>query len=120
MEKQLTDNLYISNEAVEILDFLADQKITPATFGKNQTISHIDGVDQYLILFIKREEKDEFIKFTFKDFTTNPDSMFYLLNVLKNLAKEDYQMFNPAQRKLEEMIHMRPVFHAYYYPKATA
>ncbi|MGR3810619.1 hypothetical protein [Jiulongibacter sp. NS-SX5] len=119
MEKQLTNNLSISNDAVEVIDFMTDKQILPKSFDQSYTTTLIDGKDLYLILYIKKEEEDEFIKFTFSDFTSHPDSMEYLHGVLKGLARDEYDLYTPAKNKLEEMIYMRPVFHAFYHPKAA-
>ncbi|UBM60663.1 hypothetical protein LAG90_08415 [Marinilongibacter aquaticus] len=113
MEKHLFQNLFVSNSAVDILDFLADHELTPRSFEKNWVLTHLDNRDLFLIFFIKKE-KDEFISFRFNDFSQYPESMEYLNEILNGWVQSDYFTYKPIQQKLEHMIHMRPVFEAFH------
>ncbi len=118
MEKQLINNLYISNDTAEILDFLVDHKLMPSGFDKSSVMTYIDEQDFDLILFLKgKDKKDEFLRFRFADFSRNPDTFFCLNQVFEELLNNDPAVYISAKSKLEEMYHMIPVFRAYYYGK---
>ncbi len=114
MEKHLIDNLYISNNSTEILDFLADNELMPKDFTRSRVISFQKDQDFYLILFLKNENSDEFVRFEFTEFARNIDSLRYISAILNQMAEGDYNTFKPAQRKIEEMIYMVPVYRALF------
>ncbi len=116
MERKLVNNLYLSNNSSEIIDFLVDHDIMPTSFEKSAVITYIDEKDFDLVLFLKNEDNpDEFLRFRFADFSRNPDTFFCLNQVFKELQHNDPAVYASAKAKLEEMYHMIPVFRAYYY-----
>jgi hypothetical protein len=115
MERKLVDNLYISNESAEILDYMVDHKLMPKSFDKGVVTTYIEDEDFNLILFLKREDKNEFLRFRFADFSRHPDSFLYLNHVFEELKCNDPEVYTSAKSKLEEMFHMIPVFRAFYY-----
>ena len=117
MEKQLIDNLYLSNDTADIIDFMADHEIMPASFDKSVAITYIDKQDFNLILFLKNAEKDEFLKFRFSDFSRHAATFPCLNQVFEQLIQNDPLLYAAARAKLEEMYYMIPVFRAYYYGK---
>ncbi len=114
MEKQLIKNLFMSNDSVEILDFMIDNNIMPKDFSRSRSISHSIGKDFYLIIFLPDEKEQKFLKFEFIDFARCLDSLMYLSYLLKQYSNEDYNTFKPAQRKVDEMIYMYPTYRALF------
>ncbi len=114
MEKHLIDNLYISNNKIEIFDFLSDNHLLPNGYSRSQVITLQKDRDFHLVIFIPHTETHEFVKFEFVDFASNIDSLRYVSALLNQLAKDDYNTFKPAQRKIEEIIYMVPVYRALF------
>lgn len=114
MTTHLSNNLYISNDSTAILDFLVDNNLMPKDFNSSKSISHSIGKDFFLVLFLPKEKEEKFLMFEFIDFASCKESLVYVYNILLQLSKEDYATYKPAQRKIEEVLHMLPVYRAFY------
>ncbi|MCP9770902.1 hypothetical protein EGI22_23605 [Lacihabitans sp. LS3-19] len=112
--KHIGGNLYINNEAVEIVDFLVDNNLLPNPVNKAfSKISQL-GMDLDLIMYNPDEPKNKFLHYKFVDFASNSDTLQYLISMFRNLAVENYGFYTPAQRKLEEFLYMLPTYRALF------
>ncbi|HLO43226.1 MAG TPA: hypothetical protein VK175_02760 [Leadbetterella sp.] len=112
--KHIGANLYINNDAVEIIDFLVDNNLLPKPVQKSFSVICQKGMDLDLVMFDPNAEEHKFIHYRFEDFASNSDALVYLVSMFRNLAQDNYALYTPAQKKLEEYLYMLPTYRALF------
>lgn len=112
----LTKNLYSTANPSEIIDFLVDHQVMPATLNQNHVVSLFDGNDFVLVLFIQSEKQEKFMLFRFENFAVCKAEMMKLSNVFNGLiaSETDTHSYKKAKRVLDETIYMLPTYQAMY------
>ncbi|NBA87983.1 hypothetical protein GVN16_19590 [Emticicia sp. CRIBPO] len=111
-EKHIGGNLYGSTNETQIIDYLADHKKMPANLNKSFVLSFMEDKNFNLILFLPNETQNKFMQFTFVDFITNEDTLIYMSGMFKELSKQDYSAYKPAQNKVDDVLYMLPTYRA--------
>jgi hypothetical protein len=111
--KHIGANLYVNNEDVEIVDFLVDNNLLPKPVQKSFSVICQLGMDLDLVMFDPTSEH-KFIHYKFEDFASNSDTLVYLISMFRTLAQENYGLYTPAQKKLEEYLYMLPTYRALF------
>ena len=114
MEKHIGGNLYVYNDDVEIIDYLVDNNLMPRPINKAFSVVFQPGKDLDLILFTPNDTENKFLHFKFYDFVSNTETLVYLISMFSNLAKENYEVYKPAQKRLEEYLYMLPTYRALF------
>ena len=107
-------NLYVNNDTVEIFDYLVDNNLLPRPINRTFSIVNQVGMDLDLVMFDPQSESHKFLHYKFVDFASDSDSLKYLISMFRNLATENYDVFTPAQKKLEEYLYMLPTYRALF------
>jgi hypothetical protein len=118
MQKQqyLTPNLYTTNNASEIIDYLVDHQMMPANLDVNHVVSAFDGDNFTLVLFVKSEAEQKFMLFRFENFAICKAEMMKLSNVFNSIiaSEADTHTYKKAKRILDETVYMLPTYRAMY------
>lgn len=107
-------NLYVNNDTVEIIDYLVDNNLLPKPVQKAFAVINQQGMDLDLVMFNPDAEEHNFLHYKFVDFASNSDALKYLISMFRNLATENYNVYTPAQKKLEEFLYMLPTYRALF------
>lgn len=114
--QQVTDNLYITNNEVEILDSLVDSKNMFYDFSKNKVVSFIKEMDFNLILYNSSERDRGFTMYVVKNFCEHEEELVLLRNVFNNIigAGVNQYMMRIAKSKVEDIFYMANTFRALF------
>lgn len=114
--QQVTDNLYITNNEVEILDSLVDSKNMFYDFSKNKVVSFISEMDFNLVLYNASNRDSGFTMYVVKNFCEHEGDLVLLRNVFDSILKSgvnDYLM-RMAKSKVEDIFYMANTFRALF------
>ncbi len=113
---KVTDNLYITNNEVEILDSLVDSKNMFYDFSKNKVVSFISEMDFNLVLYNASNRDSGFTMYVVKNFCEHEGDLVLLRNVFDSILKSgvnDYLM-RMAKSKVEDIFYMANTFRALF------
>lgn len=110
----ITPNLFITRNEIEIIDFLADHNEMPRDFDENQVRSFFVGKDFHLVLYFPQEHDRGFQMFVVRDFSINVDELFILRDLFRQLIQQgqNVPMMKKAHYRVDHMIHMAKTFRA--------
>lgn len=110
----VNQNLYISTDEIEIIDLLADNKLMPKNFLKNQVIPFFHNDDFCLVLFFAEAGDKGFHLYVVEDFSINVREMQQLSNVFGDFLADgyNYTMMKQAKDEVDTLVAMAPTFRA--------
>lgn len=116
ISRHLTPNLYVTNNDVEIIDALVDNRAMFKSFSHSQTTSFMRGEDFHLVLFFADDYDRGFTMYVVEDFSVRVDDLLQLAGALQELLNQgyNYKLFHAAKSQVEQMIHMAPTFRAMF------
>lgn len=120
--KQLTKNLNLTNNEVEILDLLVDSQNMFYDYSKERVISFMHDTDFHLVLFRPEKNKKNFQMYTVKNFCENETDVVVLRNIFDKQLQADIDnyMMRTARGRAESMFHMIDTFRALFHQPKVA
>jgi hypothetical protein len=118
----VTDNLSITNDEVEILDLLVDTNNMFYDYSKNRVVSFIHIQDYHLVLFNAQLTDRGFTMYSINNFCEHEEDIVLLRNVFDRTIKQGFNdyLMRMAKSKVEDIFYMRNTFRALFKkPKPT-
>ena len=112
----ITDNLYITNDEVKILDLLVDTSNMFYNYSKNRVVSFIHEQDYHLVLYNAQLEDRGFTMYSIYNFCEHEEDIVLLRNVFDKAIHDGYNdyLIRMAKSKVEDIFYMRNTFRALF------
>lgn len=112
----ITDNLSITNNEVEILDLLVDTNNMFYDYSKNKVVSVIHNQDYHLVLYNAQLTDRGFTMYSVANFCENEEDLILLRNVFDRTIKDGFNdyLMRMAKSKVEDIFYMRNTFRALF------
>lgn len=118
----ITANLTITNNEVEILDLLVDTNNMFYDYSKNKVVAFIKDQDYHLVLYNAQLTDRGFTMYSVSDFCEHESDLILLRNVFNRTIQNglnDY-LLRMAKSKVEDIFYMTNTFRALFNkPKPT-
>lgn len=118
----ITDNLRITNNEVEILDLLVDTNNIFYDYSKNKVVSFIHEQDYHLVLYNAQLSDRGFTMCSVANFCEHEEDLILLRNVFDKTIHDGFNdyLMRMAKSKVEDIFYMRNTFRALFKkPKPT-
>lgn len=118
----ITDNLRITNNEVEILDLLVDTNNIFYDYSKNKVVSFIHEQDYHLVLYNAQLSDRGFTMYSVANFCEHEEDLILLRNVFDKTIHDGFNdyLMRMAKSKVEDIFYMRNTFRALFKkPKPT-
>lgn len=118
----ITDNLRITNNEVEILDLLVDTNNIFYDYSKNKVVSFIHEQDYHLVLYNAQSSDRGFTMYSVANFCEHEEDLILLRNVFDKTIHDGFNdyLMRMAKSKVEDIFYMRNTFRALFKkPKPT-
>ena len=112
----ITDNLNITNNEVEILDLLVDTDNMFYDYSKNKVLSFIHEQDYHLILYNAQLTDRGFTMYSVANFCEHEEDLVLLRNVFASTIQDGFNdyLMRMAKSKVEDIFYMRNTFRALF------
>ena len=112
----VTDNLSITNNEVNILDLLVDTNNMFYDYSKNKVISFIHEQDYHLVLYNAQSTDRGFTMYSIFNFCEHEDDIVLLRNVFAQTIHDGFNdyLMRMAKSKVEDIFYMRNTFRALF------
>ena len=112
----VTDNLRITNNEVEILDLLVDTDNIFYDYSKNKVVSFIQEQDYHLVLYNAQNNDRGFTMYSINNFCEHEDDIVLLRNVFAQTIHDGFNdyLMRMAKSKVEDIFYMRNTFRALF------
>lgn len=118
----ITDNLSITNNEVEILDLLVDTNNMFYNYSKNKVVSFIHEQDYHLVLYNAQLSDRGFTMYSVANFCEHEEDLILLRHVFDKTIHDGFNdyLMRMAKSKVEDIFYMRNTFRALFKkPKPT-
>ena len=112
----VTDNLSITNNEVEILDLLVDTNNMFYDYSKNKVVSFIHEQDYHLVLYNAQVLDRGFTMYSITNFCEHEADIVLLRNVFNQTIQDGFSdyLMRMAKSKVEDIFYMRDTFRALF------
>jgi hypothetical protein len=112
----VTDNLSITNNEVEILDLLVDTNNMFYDYSKNKVVSFIHEQDYHLVLFNAKLTDRGFTMYSITNFCEHEADLVLLRNVFDRTIQDGFNdyLMRLAKSKIEDIFYMTATFRALF------
>lgn len=112
----VTDNLSITNNEVEILDLLVDTNNMFYDYSKNKVVSFIHEQDYHLVLFNAQLTDRGFTMYSITNFCEHEADLVLLRNVFDRTIQDGFNdyLMRMAKSKIEDIFYMTATFRALF------
>jgi hypothetical protein len=112
----VTDNLSITNNEVEILDLLVDTNNMFYDYSKNKVLSFIHDQDFHLVLYNAQLNDRGFTMYSVANFCEHEEDLVLLRNVFDRTIQDGFNdyLMRMAKSKVEDIFYMRNTFRALF------
>lgn len=117
----VTDNLSITNNEIEILDLMVDTNNMFYDYSKNRVVSFIHEQDYHLVLYNAQLTDRGFTMYSITNFCENEADLILLRNVFDRTIQDGFNdyLMRMAKSKIEDIFYMTATFRALFKkPKA--
>ena len=110
------ENLTLSHDEVEIIDFLVDHNAMIDDFSKSQLMWFFVEENFHIVLFLAEGEKTRFERYIVECFSENMNDMIALWNKFDKRIRnsEEVRIMKLAKNKVNDMIAMSETFRALF------
>lgn len=118
----ITDNLRITNNEVDILDLLIDTNNMFYNYSKNKVVSFIHEQDYHLVLYNAQLSDRGFTMYSVANFCEHEEDLILLRHVFDKTIHDGFNdyLMRMAKSKVEDIFYMRNTFRALFKkPKPT-
>ena len=118
----ITDNLSITNNEVDILDLLVDTNNMFYNYSKNKVVSFIHEQDYHLVLYNAQLSDRGFTMYSVANFCEHEEDLILLRHVFDKAIHDGFNdyLMRMAKSKVEDIFYMRNTFRALFKkPKPT-
>ena len=118
----ITDNLSITNNEVDILDLLVDTNNMFYNYSKNKVVSFIHEQDYHLVLYNAQLSDQGFTMYSVANFCEHEEDLILLRHVFDKTIHDGFNdyLMRMAKSKVEDIFYMRNTFRALFKkPKPT-
>jgi len=118
----ITDNLSITNNEVDILDLLVDTNNMFYNYSKNKVVSFIHEQDYHLVLYNAQLSDRGFTMYSVANFCEHEEDLILLRHVFDKTIHDGFNdyLMRMAKSKVEDIFYMRNTFRALFKkPKPT-
>lgn len=118
----ITDNLRITNNEVDILDLLVDTNNMFYNYSKNKVVSFIHEQDYHLVLYNAQLSDRGFTMYSVANFCEHEEDLILLRHVFDKTIHDGFNdyLMRMAKSKVEDIFYMRNTFRALFKkPKPT-
>ena len=118
----ITDNLSITNNEVDILDLLVDTNNMFYNYSKNKVVSFINEQDYHLVLYNAQLSDRGFTMYSVANFCEHEEDLILLRHVFDKTIHDGFNdyLMRMAKSKVEDIFYMRNTFRALFKkPKPT-
>ena len=114
--QNITDNLNITNNEVEILDLLVDTNNMFYDYSKNRVVSFIHEQDYHLVLYNSQSNDRGFTMYSISNFCEHEADIVLLRNVFDRTINDGFNdyLMRMAKSKVEDIFYMRNTFRALF------
>ena len=112
----VTENLSVTNNEVEILDLLVDTNNMFYDYSKNKVVAFIHEQDYHLILYNAQFNDRGFTMYSISNFCEHEDDIVLLRNVFDRTIHNGFNdyLMRMAKSKVEDIFYMRNTFRALF------
>ena len=118
----ITDNLSITNNEVDIIDLLVDTNNMFYNYSKNKVVSFIHEQDYHLVLYNAQLSDRGFTMYSVANFCEHEEDLILLRHVFDKTIHDGFNdyLMRMAKSKVEDIFYMRNTFRALFKkPKPT-
>lgn len=110
----LTPNLYMTSDEIEIIDCLVDHREMPTKLEENHVIPFFNSTDLFLVLYFSKEDDRGFQMYIVRDFSIHVDDLILLRELFGRLIRDglSVDVLQKAQYRLDNIISMASTFRA--------
>ena len=109
---ELTPNLFLTKNEVEIIDCLVDHREMPVKFEENHVISFYNDKDFHLVLYFSEQEDRGFQMYIVRDFSIHVEDLIILHQLFGKLICDglSVHILSKAQNQIDNIIYMANTF----------